>query len=250
MIWRPAPAERLRNGSAGHAGQLIAHEVLPQVLQAGFAQTFALERDQTDGQAGSVELQDDGGQGAGRQVANVGHGEIGDGGRRGIAVRARLEIHLDDTHTGERAGFDVFDPAGQCEEAFEVRRDIAFDLLGRHAGEEGGHDDDGDVHGREHIDGHTGHADDAEKRDDQADDDDEVGSANGEARHQMAFGFGCASTSAASRGCTFCPASRPAWRPTMMRSPAARPERISTRCAVWIPVVTGTMRIVPSLSTT
>src|ERR1700744_2626785 len=48
----PSAAEGLRNRSARHAGQLIANEVLREILQSGFTEPVAFQGYKTDRQAG------------------------------------------------------------------------------------------------------------------------------------------------------------------------------------------------------
>ena len=73
-----AAAERLRHGRAGHAGQLVAHDVLREVVQLRLGQAFAFEGEQAHRQARRVELQHDRRQRAGRQPAQFRHREIAD----------------------------------------------------------------------------------------------------------------------------------------------------------------------------
>src|SRR5438067_9176457 len=77
----------------------------------------------------------------------------------------------------------MLDAAAQREETFEAAGDVGLDLLRRHARIERRYDHYGDVHRREHIDGHARQAADAHYRDDQADDDDEVRVLNGKPGH-------------------------------------------------------------------
>ena len=79
-----ASAEGLRNGGAGHAGQLIANDVLRDVFELGLGQTLAAEGQQADGQAGCVELQNDRRQSAGRQAAHLRRRQAADHGDRRI----------------------------------------------------------------------------------------------------------------------------------------------------------------------
>ena len=183
-------AERLRDAGAGHAGDLVANLELRQVAQLRFVQAFAFEGDQADRQAGGIELQHHRRQRAGRQAAQLRHGQVGDGGDSRIGIGARLEVDLDDADAGQRARFDVLDAAAQREEAFEAAGDVGFDLLRRHAGIERRHHHHRNVHRREHVHRHARQAGDADHGDDQADHDDEVGIADGEAGHSLLLGGG------------------------------------------------------------
>ncbi len=84
---------------------------------------------------------------------------------------------------GERARFDVIDVGAEREEALEGIGDVAFDLLRRHAGVEGGDDDDGNIDGREEIDRHGDDVDDADDQHHERDHDDEEGIAEGKFWH-------------------------------------------------------------------
>src|SRR4029077_11227555 len=84
----PRSAERLRNRRAGNTRQLVANEILRDVLQIAICHALAIHGDQADGKTRRVGLQDDGRQGAGRQVFHVRHGKAGDG--RGVDVRVRI----------------------------------------------------------------------------------------------------------------------------------------------------------------
>ena len=186
-----ASAEGLRYGGAGDAGELIADDVLRDVFELGFGQTFAAEGQQADGQAGRIELQNDRGQSAGRQAAHFRGCEAADHGDRRIGIRARMEEDFDDADAGERARLDVFDAAAERQETFQAKGDAVFDLLGRHARIEGGDDDDRNVDGGEHVHGHARQADGAQNRDDEAGDYDEVGCPDSESRHvgRLAIGL-------------------------------------------------------------
>ena len=86
-----ASAERLRDGSSGNAGQLIANDVLRDVFQLGLGEAFASESEQADGQAGGVELQNHGRQRAGRQPAHLRRRKAAHHGDGRIRVRSRME---------------------------------------------------------------------------------------------------------------------------------------------------------------
>ena len=158
------PAEGLRDGSAGHVGDLVAHIVLAQVAQGCFLESLALQGDQADGQAGRVELQHHGREGARRQAPQVGHRQVGNAGDGGIGVNAGLEIDFDNADAGERARLHVVNAGRQRKESLEAAGDVVFDLLRRHAGEKRGHhhhrDLDGgkEVHRQAHQAGHPHHA--------------------------------------------------------------------------------------------
>ena len=178
-----AAAEGLRHGGAGHARDLVADVELGEVAELRFVEALAFEGDQADGKARGVELQNDGGQGAGGKPPQLRHGEVRDGSDGGIGVRAGLEVDFDYADAGKGAGFDVLDTAAKSEEALETAGDIGLDLFGRHAGVESGHDDDRDVHGGEHIDRHAQQAGGAKDSDEEADDDDEIRVPDREAGH-------------------------------------------------------------------
>ncbi len=178
------PAKRLRHGSAPHISDLIPDLKLRQVFQLRFAEALALQRKQADRQAGGVELQYHGRQGSGREPAQVRHGEIGDVAERGVGISAGLKIDSDEADAGEGARFDVVDVAAQSEKSLEGIRDVGFNLLRRHAGVKGGHDNDRDIDLREQVHGHAHHGGDANHRDHQADHDDEIRICQGKLGHQ------------------------------------------------------------------
>ena len=105
-----ASAEGRRHRRARHAGHLVANGELAQVAQLRFAQAFAFQRDQADRQAGGVKFHHHRRQRAGRQIAQVGHGQIGDAGHVGIGIGAGLEINLDQTHARSASAT----PCGRC----------------------------------------------------------------------------------------------------------------------------------------
>jgi hypothetical protein len=129
-----APAERLRHGRARHIGDLVAHVELAEVAQLRLVQAFAFQGNQTHRQAGRVKLQNHRRQGAGRQLAQIRHREVGDAGHGGIGIEAGLKINLDQAHARQRTRFNVIHAAGQREEALKASGDVRFDLLRRHAG--------------------------------------------------------------------------------------------------------------------
>ncbi len=73
--------------------------------------------------------------------------------------------------------------AGQREEAFQRIGDVELDVFRRHAGVKGGHHHLGNIDGGKQVHGHARQADYANGHEREADDDDEVRIANGEARH-------------------------------------------------------------------
>ncbi len=117
------------------------------------------------------------------KAAQVSHGEIGNVGDVGVGVGARLKINLDQAHAGHRAGFHVIDAAAKGEESLEGIGDVRFDLLRGHPVVKGGDEDDGNIDGRKHVDGHLREAGDSQDTNEKADDDDEVGMANREGWH-------------------------------------------------------------------
>ena len=180
-----APAERLRHAGAGHAGNLVSHLELGQIAERGFVQSLAFECDQAHGKAGGIELQHDRRQCTRGKAAQLGHGEIRDGGHRRVRIGAGLEVDFDDADTGKGARLDVLDAGAEREEAFEPAGDIGLDLFRRHAGIERGHDHHRDVHRGEHVDGHADETRHAHDRDEQADNDDEIWIAYGKAGHDI-----------------------------------------------------------------
>ena len=103
-------AEHGGDFGAFHHRDLVADLELGQIVKLSFVQTFALHRDQTNRQAGGVELQHQRRQRAGRQALQVGQGQIGQLRHVGIGVGAGLEIYLDDADAQQRAGLHVIDP--------------------------------------------------------------------------------------------------------------------------------------------
>ncbi len=179
-------AEGLRDRSAGHVGDLVAHLELADVVELRLVEAFAFQGDQADRQTGRVELQDDRRQRSRRQAAQLRHGKIRDRGHRGIGVGARLEVDADQAHARQRARFDVVDAAAQREEALEGIGDVGFDLFRRHAVVERGDHNDRNVDVGKKIDRHARDGRHADHRDDQANHDDEEGIANRETGHLLA----------------------------------------------------------------
>ena len=179
-----AAAEGLGHGSAGNVGDLVAHGVLSGVPQFGLPHPFALEGDQADRQAGGVELEHHGRKRPRRQLAQVGHGQVGDGGDRRIVIGARLEIHFDQAHAGKGARFDVIDPAAQGEKSLEPAGDVVLNLFWRHAGKEGGDYHHGNLDRWKEVHRHPNEAGHADHADDQAENEDEVRIAKGKTGHE------------------------------------------------------------------
>jgi len=177
------PAERLWDGCAGDIGDLVPDGVLPGVPELGFGHSLAFEGDEADGQAGGVELEDDRWEGAGRESAQVGGGEVGDGADRGVGIGSWLEVDLDEADARQGPAFDVVDSGSEGEEALEAASDGVFDLFRRHAGIERGHDDDRDADAGEEIDGKAQQGGDANHACDEAEDDRQVGISKGELCH-------------------------------------------------------------------
>ena len=177
-------AEHAGNLGALHHRDLVADLELRQVVKLRLVQSLALHGDQADRQTGGVELQHHRRQRAGRQALQVGQRQIGELGDVGVGVGARLEIDLDDADAEQRARLHVIDAAGQREEALQRIGDIGLDIFRRHAGVERRDHHLGQIDGREQIHRHARQAGDADHGQRQADDDDEVRIANGEAWHQ------------------------------------------------------------------
>src|SRR5690348_3979169 len=76
--------------------------------------------------------------------------------------------------------------AAEGEETFEAACDLGFDVLGRHAVIKGGHDNLGDVDGREQIDRHAYQAADANNGEDQTRHHDEIRVPDRKSRHYCA----------------------------------------------------------------
>ena len=110
----PWSAKRLRNGCAGNARELIANEVLSDVLQIAVRHSFAVHRDQTNGKARSVGLEHHRRQGAGRQVLHIRDGQVGDGRRVNVRIGVGLKIDANDTDAVQRSRFDMIDAAGEA----------------------------------------------------------------------------------------------------------------------------------------
>ena len=117
-----ASAERLRHRRARNAGQLIANHVLRDVLELRLGKAFASERQQADRQAGRVELENHRRQRARRQAAHFGSRKSADHGDRGIGIRARMEVNLDDADAGQRSGLDVLNAASERQKALQPDR--------------------------------------------------------------------------------------------------------------------------------
>ena len=156
---------------------------LRQVFEAGFVQAFALERDQADRLRGRGHAQHHGRQRAGRQTAQVGHGQVGDVAQRRIGIGARLEVDLDEADAGQRARFAVVHVGGQREEALEGVGDVGFNLLRRHAVVESGHDHHGHIDRREKVHRHARHGHRSDEQHDQAEHEDEERKTQGKLRH-------------------------------------------------------------------
>src|SRR5882724_2577376 len=129
----PPAAERLGHGSAVDAGQLIAYYVLSDILKLSVRQSWAVERDQANGQAGCIGLQNDGCQRAWREIPHIGESQGSDAGSCGVCISTGLKIDFYETDTIQRTRFNVVNPARQHKEALKVKCDVAFDLLGWHA---------------------------------------------------------------------------------------------------------------------
>src|ERR1039458_5668549 len=153
---------------ARHVGNLVANVELSLVVQIGLVEPLSLQRHKAHWQAGGVEFQHHRRQRSLRQTSQVGHGQVGNFTGGGIRVGARLEVHLDQAHTGQGARFDVIDIASQSEEALKGVGDVGLDLLRGHAAVEGGHHHDRNVNGREKVDWHAHNRDHADHDDDEA----------------------------------------------------------------------------------
>ena len=94
-----------------------------------------------------------------RQAPQLRHGQVGDGGDRGVGIGAGLEIDLDQAHAGQRSRLDVVDAAAQREEPLEGIRDVGFNLLRRHAVVKRRHHDNGNLDLGKQIDRHARHGD-------------------------------------------------------------------------------------------
>ena len=232
------PAERLRHRCARHIRNLVAHGELPDVVQLGFVQSLALQRDQTYRQARRIELQHHRRQGAGRQATKLRHGQVGNRADRGVGIRARLEVHTNQAHAGERARFDVIDPAAEREKALEGIGDVRFDLFRRHAVVERRHHHDRNVDVGKQIDRHADERGHADHGDDQAHHDDEEGVADRETRHQFVPPCAASELKVVTFGSTTCPGWNEPKLPTITRSPSLSPDSTSTRLGssspVWI----------------
>ena len=173
----------LRHRRSLHVGDLVAHLELRQILEPGFVQALALERDQADGLRGSGHAQHNGRQRARRQAAQIGHGEVGNVAQRRIGIGAGFEVDLDQAHAGERARLAVIHIGGQRKEALEGVGDVGFDLLRRHAVIERSH------HHHRHIDvgkqvhRHAHHGHRSNQRHHQAQHEDEKGKTQGKLWH-------------------------------------------------------------------
>ena len=179
-------AEHRRDFRALHHRDLIADLELREIVKLGFVQALALDRDQAHRKAGGVELQHQRRQRSGRQALQIGQGQIRQLRHVRIGVGAGLEIHLDDADAQQRAGLHVIDAAGLGEEAFQWIGDVHFDVLRRHAVVKRRHHHFRQVDGRKQIHRHAGKSVDADDRQRQADDHNEIRVANGKTWHGAA----------------------------------------------------------------
>ncbi len=101
----------LRNRSPRDVRQLIAHIELPKIVQLRFVESLALQRDQTNGKTGGIELQHHGRQRPLGQAPQVRHGKVGDLADGSVRVGTGLKVNLDETHAREGARFNVIDVA-------------------------------------------------------------------------------------------------------------------------------------------
>src|SRR6202050_3724038 len=148
-------AVRLRHGSAGNVGDLIPYLKLRQIFEPRLVETLTFQCDQTHRKIRSVELQHHRRQGSRRKPSQIRHGQIRDIADRGVRVRTRLKVDLDQAHPGQRSRLDMIDSASQRKEALVAICDIRFDLLRRHARVKGRDHDNRDINLRKQIDGHT-----------------------------------------------------------------------------------------------
>src|ERR1035438_9559636 len=168
---------------ARHVGNLVANVELSLVVQIGLVKPLPLQGHKTNRQAGGVEFQHHRRQRSLRQTSQVGHGQVGNFTGGGIRVGARLEVHLDQAHTGQGARFDVIDIASQGEEALKGVGDVGLDRLRGHAAVESGHHHDRNVNGREKIDWHASDRGHANHDDGEAQHKNEEGILDRETRH-------------------------------------------------------------------
>ena len=86
----------------------------------------------------------------------------------------------------------MIDATSQCEETLVGARDIVFNLLRRHAGEESGHYHHRNLNRRKKVDRHLEDAGDTDDTNDEANYDDQIGIADGKSGHSrltILFGF-------------------------------------------------------------
>ena len=164
-------------------GNLIANGELRQIVKLGFAESFARYRNQRDGKAGGVEFQHQWRQGPRRQSLEIGECEIGQLRHVRVRVCAGLEVYLDDAYAQQRPGLTVVHSASLREPAFQGIGDIDLDILRRHSGVERRYHHDREIYRREKVLRRADNGEAAEDYQREAQHHDEVGIANGKARH-------------------------------------------------------------------
>src|SRR4029077_18212913 len=100
-----------------------------------------------------------------------------------MGVGSRLEVNLDQTHAGQRTGFDVIDVAPQREEALERVGDVRLDLFRRHSRVESRNHYHRNLDLRKQIHRHSNHGGHTDHRNYQANHDHEKRVLQSESRH-------------------------------------------------------------------
>src|ERR1700740_3015911 len=91
-------AKHTRDFCAGDHRDLVSNLKLCVVVQLRFVQAFTFHRDEGNGQAGSIELQNHGRKSSGRQALQVGESQVGKLSDIGVGAGPGLEVDLDDAH--------------------------------------------------------------------------------------------------------------------------------------------------------
>src|SRR5208282_528922 len=178
-----ASAKGLRHRCAGYVCDLVANLELRQIFEPGLIQAFPFQRYQTNWKARGIELKHHRRQSTWRQTSKIGHRQVRDVAKSGIAIAPRLEVNLDQAYTRQRAGFDVVDVAAEGKKALERIGNVRLDLLRRHPCVKGRNHHHWNLDLREQIHRHPNHGRHAHDGDHQTKHDDEERVLQSESRH-------------------------------------------------------------------